>query len=91
MTLSEGCQYWFPVRDRFISRFERTIDGVYIDGTVEASQHLAKLLGLEYPHKAYWERIILTNRLRDTLQLLAGPNSHTLIKVLEARCTNQTS
>jgi hypothetical protein len=85
MTRGEGYQYWFPVRDLFVSNYVRTIDGMKCDGTVEASQHLAKLLGLEYPEAAYWEEIILTDRLRDTLQLLAGPNGHTLIKVLEAR------
>jgi hypothetical protein len=55
------------------------------------SNELAKVLGLPYPHKDYYQLIQLTGELERILLMLAGPHGKIIRKALEARNAYQGS
>ena len=74
MNTEELTKYWLPARNK-VAKSTNLI----------ASQELAVLLGIAYPHANYWEFIELTDKLRNQLVALAGPHSATVIQIMKVR------
>ena len=87
MTEHDFHTYWKPVRDApFVCKWTNT--DLQYDGTLERSQYLVRLLGLQEGGQyrpCGWMQISLTPELKDVLIKLAGPHGYAVAKALEAR------
>lgn len=61
-------------------------DGITTDGSVEASQEIARALGLPYPQAQWWMNLELTQEHKDKLLLpSSSPHLETLLKVMQIK------
>jgi len=84
MNSFEYHHYWGPIRDRIVT--ELNVSKPARDNSVEASRRIASWFGLDYPRPMYWDKIELTDEMKQQLvKLKESDNYKFLAAVLKAR------
>jgi len=86
MTEAEGNRYWKPARCRVAS----ILPDEDLDPAYGGAKTLGGLLGLNYSYPGKWRDTELTDELKNTLELINGPNGHAIIKILQLRQQGET-